>query len=151
MKIELQKPTAAFVGASWTAMFIGVGAYLIGLWNSNMLLNEKGFYFVVMLLGLFAAVSLQKSVRDKIENIKVTGIYIAICWVSFAVSLLLLAIGLFNATLELSEKGFYAMSFLLALFSSIAVQKNIRDLALFEDEFPKVESIEVETNEAVSL
>ncbi len=151
MKIELQKPTAAFVGASWTAMFIGVGAYLIGLWNSNMLLNEKGFYFVVMLLGLFAAVSLQKSVRDKIENIKVTGIYIAICWVSFAVSLLLLAIGLFNATLELSEKGFYAMSFLLALFSSIAVQKNIRDLALFEDEFPKVESIEVETQETASL
>jgi uncharacterized membrane protein YiaA len=151
MKIELQKPTAAFVGASWTAMFIGVGAYLIGLWNSNMLLNEKGFYFVVMLLGLFAAVSLQKSVRDKIENIKVTGIYIAICWVSFAVSLLLLAIGLFNATLELSEKGFYAMSFLLALFSSIAVQKNIRDLALFEDEFPKVESIEVETQETASV
>ena len=151
MKIELQKPTAAFVGASWTAMFIGVGAYLIGLWNSNMLLNEKGFYFVVMLLGLFAAVSLQKSVRDKIENIKVTGIYIAICWISFAVSLLLLAVGLFNATLELSEKGFYAMSFLLALFSSIAVQKNIRDLALFEDEFPKVDTIEVEVKETLPL
>lgn len=151
MKIELQRPTAAFVGASWTAMFIGIGAYLIGLWNSNMMLNEKGFYFVVMLLGLFAAVSLQKSVRDKIENIKVTGIYIAICWTSFAVSLLLLAVGLFNATLELSEKGFYAMSFLLALFSSIAVQKNIRDLALFEDEFPKVDTIEIETKETLPL
>ena len=150
MKIELQKPTAAFVGASWTAMFIGMGAYLIGLWNSSMLLNEKGFYFVVMLLGLFAAVSLQKSVRDKIENIKVTSIYIAICWVSFALSLLLLVVGLFNATLELSEKGFYAMSFLLALFSSIAVQKNIRDLALFEEALPKVETIEIETQEDTS-
>ena len=151
MKIELQKPTAAFVGASWTAMLIGAGAYLIGLWNSTMLLNEKGFYFVVLLLGLFAAVSLQKSVRDKIENIKVTGIYIAICWASFAIALLLLTVGLFNATLELSEKGFYAMSFLLALFSSIAVQKNIRDLALFEDEFPKVDAIEIETEETHPL
>ena len=102
MKIELQKPTAAFVGASWTAMLIGAGAYLIGLWNSTMLLNEKGFYFVVLLLGLFAAVSLQKSVRDKIENIKVTGIYIAICWASFAIALLLLTVGLFNATFEFS-------------------------------------------------
>ena len=36
-------------------------------------------------------------------------------------------IGLFNATLASSEKGFYAMAFLLALFGSVAVQKNIRD------------------------
>ncbi|MBF3543084.1 hypothetical protein ISG10_36270, partial [Burkholderia pseudomallei] len=34
----------------------------------------------------------------------------------------------FNATLLLSEKGFYAMSFALALFGSVAVQKNTRDL-----------------------
>lgn len=40
----------------------------------------------------------------------------------------LLVIGLFNATLLLSEKGFYAMSFALALFGSVAVQKNTRDL-----------------------
>ncbi|KVN16651.1 hypothetical protein WT08_04130 [Burkholderia sp. MSMB1552] len=40
----------------------------------------------------------------------------------------LLAIGLFNATLMHSEKGFYAMSFALALFGSVAVQKNTRDI-----------------------
>jgi uncharacterized membrane protein YiaA len=41
-------------------------------------------------------------------------------------------IGLWNATLALSEKGFDAMAFLLGLFGAVAVQKNIRDLALFE-------------------
>jgi hypothetical protein len=34
----------------------------------------------------------------------------------------------------LSEKGFYAMSFLLSLFGAVTVQKNIRDVAQFGDE-----------------
>jgi hypothetical protein len=29
----------------------------------------------------------------------------------------------------MSEKGFYAMSFLLSLFGAVAVQKNVRDLS----------------------
>jgi len=41
-----------------------------------------------------------------------------------------LIIGLWNAELLRSEKGFYAMSFLLAIFSAIAVQKNTRDTKL---------------------
>jgi len=38
-----------------------------------------------------------------------------------------LVVGLWNATLTLSEKGFYGMAFLLSLFAAIAVQKNTRD------------------------
>ncbi|MCI5115878.1 MAG: hypothetical protein D3921_12850 [Candidatus Electrothrix sp. AW1] len=125
---NMQKPTGAFVGASWAALFIGSGAYLFGLWNADMQLNEKGYYFTLLLYGLFASVSLQKSVRDKLEGIHVTGIYYGICWVSIIISLVLLGVGLWNATFEISAKGFYAMAYLLALFASIAVQKNIRDL-----------------------
>ncbi|WP_246001747.1 YiaA/YiaB family inner membrane protein [Mucilaginibacter gracilis] len=44
----------------------------------------------------------------------------------------MLTVGLWNATLTLSEKGFYAMSFLLTLFSAIAVQKNTRDMINFD-------------------
>jgi uncharacterized membrane protein YiaA len=84
--------------------------------------------------GLFAAVSLQKSVRDRLEGIKVTGIYFALCWVSLLLSVLLLAVGLVNATLAGSEKGFYAMSFLLSLFAAVAVQKNVRDSALADEQ-----------------
>jgi creatinine amidohydrolase len=40
----------------------------------------------------------------------------------------LLTVGLWNAELEKSEKGFYAMSFVLSLFAAIAVQKNTRDI-----------------------
>ena len=114
-------------------MFIGSGAYLLGLWNSDMQLNEKGYYLTILLYGLFAAVSLQKSVRDRMEGIPVTGVYFALCWSSIAIALALLGIGLWNANFTLSEKGFYAMAYLLALFAAITVQKNIRDIELFSE------------------
>lgn len=128
------KPSNAFVGASWAALFLGMLAYNIGLYNATMQLNEKGYYFTLLMYGLFSAVSLQKTVRDKLEGIPVTDIYTGICWFSVGLALLLLAVGLWNAELLLSEKGFYAMSFILSLFSAIAVQKNIRDSKILEDE-----------------
>ncbi len=126
------KPTGAFIAASWMALLVGTLVYLSGLWNASMLLNEKGYYFILLMYGLFSAVSLQKSVRDRLEGIPVTGIYHGLCWVSLGLAVLLLTVGLWNASLADSEKGFYAMSFLLALFGSVAVQKNIRDLARFK-------------------
>ena len=126
----IQRPSSAFIGASWAALLIGAITYLAGLWNAGMALNEKGYYFTLLMYGLFAAVSLQKSVRDRHEGIAVTGIYFGLCWISVLLALLLLTVGLFNATMQNSEKGFYAMSFLLSLFAAVAVQKNVRDSAL---------------------
>lgn len=111
------------------ALVVGMAAYLIGLWNASMQLNEKGYYFIVLMYALFAAVSVQKSVRDKAEGIPVTPIYFGMCWFSTILTILLLAIGLKNATLALSEKGFFAMSFVLSIFAVIAVQKNTRDVS----------------------
>src|SRR5688572_6188399 len=122
-----QKPSAAFITASWLVLFTGILSFVIGLWNSDMLLNERGYYFTVLMFGLFAAVSLQKSVRDQLEGIPVTPIYYGLSWVATALALVLLTVGLWNANLLISEKGFYGMSFLLSLFSAIVVQKNTRD------------------------
>lgn len=139
---HIQKPTAAFVAASWAALVIGAAVYVIGLWNAQMLLNEKGYYFTLLMYGLFSAISLQKSVRDRNEGIPVTNLYYSICWVSILLVLLLLTVGLWNATLADSEKGFYAMSFLLSLFGAVAVQKNVRDLSYFPSERIETESVE---------
>lgn len=122
------EPTAAFKGASWAALIIGVGAYLIGLFNASMQLNEKGYYFAVLIMGLYASISLQKAVRDKEEGVPVTSIYYGISWLAMIISLSLMAIGLYNATsITLSEKGFYAMAFALSVFAAITIQKNVRD------------------------
>ena len=122
-----QKPSAAFVGASWVPLGAGMLGYVTGLWRSELLLNEKGYYFTVLLFGLFSVISLQKSVRDRLEGIAVTDIYYSICWFCTIICIVLLAVGLWNATMLPSEKGFYAFAFLLSLFGAIAVQKNTRD------------------------
>lgn len=126
-----QKPSDAFILASWVALAAGVIAYNIGLWSAEMQLNEKGYYFTVLMFGLFAAVSVQKSVRDRMEDIPVTNIYYGLSWLSTILAILLLVIGLWNATLTLSEKGFYGMAFTLSLFAAITVQKNTRDVEVF--------------------
>ena len=128
VSIPSQRPSAAFVVASWGALCAGFAAYLAGLWNAGVQLNEKGYYFTVLVFGLFAAISLQKTVRDRVEGIPVTKLYFGLSWIALVLAIGLLAAGLFNATLALSEKGFYAMSFGLALFGAIAVQKNTRDI-----------------------
>jgi uncharacterized membrane protein YiaA len=123
----IQKPSTAFVGASWVAVGAGFVGYIVGLWRADMQLNEKGYYFTVIMFGLFAVISLQKSVRDRLEGLPVTDIYYGICWFSTILSIVLLAVGLWNATILPSEKGFYAFAFLLSLFGAITVQKNTRD------------------------
>lgn len=126
----IRKPTAAFVGASWAALAVGTIAFCVGLWNAQMLLSEKGYYLTVLMFGLFSAVSLQKSVRDRLEGVAVSPIYYGLAWVAVGAALVLLTAGLWNAELQPSEKGFYAMSFVLSLFSAVTVQKNVRDLAV---------------------
>jgi uncharacterized membrane protein YiaA len=127
--MQATKISSAFIAASWLAVTVGVAGFLLGIWNAKMQLNEKGFYFVTIMYGLFAAISVQKSVRDRLEGIPVTHIYYGLAWASLFIAISLLGIGLWNATLADSEKGFYGMAFLLALFGAVAVQKNTRDAA----------------------
>ncbi|TWR28159.1 hypothetical protein FPZ42_02800 [Mucilaginibacter achroorhodeus] len=127
------KPTPAFIGASWFALLVGITGYCIGLWNADIQLNEKGYYFTILLFGLFAVISVQKSVRDRAEGLTVSDLYYGISWFATIAAMVLLTIGLWNAGLARSEKGFYAMAFCLSMFSAIAVQKNTRDAKMFED------------------
>ena len=138
-KVFDQKPTPAFVGASWIALLVGMTSYCIGLWNAVMELNEKGYYFTILLFGMFSVISVQKAVRDRLEGIPVTDMHYGISWFTTIVSIVLLVIGLWNAELELSEKGFYAISFLLSMFAAIAVQKNTRDIAYVDANEPKTD------------
>lgn len=129
---QIQPPSAAFIAASWSAFLIGTIAFIIGLWNAEMELNEKGYYFTVLMFGLFAAISVQKAVRDQLEGIPVTNLYYGIAWFSTILTIVLLTVGLWNADMEKSEKGFYAMAFVLSMFAAITVQKNTRDSKAFK-------------------
>ena len=127
-------PTGAFIGASWIAFFIGVLTFCIGLWNTEMALHEQGYYLAVLILGLFATVSVQKNVRDRLEKLPVSDIYYGVSWIALFFSILLLIVGLWNADLSQNEKGFYGLSFVLSLFATVTVQKNVRDKQLLNRE-----------------
>ncbi|ESP91166.1 inner membrane protein YiaA [Pseudoalteromonas luteoviolacea] len=122
-----QSSSKAFNIASIIVLAIGIVTYCIGLFNAQMQLNEKGYYLVILLYGLFSAISLQKSIRDKQENISTSSIYQLLSLISTGAAILLLMVGLYNANLLLSEKGFYGIAYLMSLYAAVAVQKNIRD------------------------
>jgi uncharacterized membrane protein YiaA len=77
---QILQPSAAFIAASWAAFFIGTIAFIIGLWNADMQLSEKGYYFTILMFGLFSAISVQKAVRDQLEGVPVTNLYYGIAW-----------------------------------------------------------------------
>ena len=124
---NVNQPTKAYTFASIIVLLLGVASYGIGLFNAEMALNEKGYYLIVLLYGLFSMVSLQKHIRDEKEGIKTSAIYSQLCWFSSLIAIVLLVVGLYNAELFLSEKGFYGMAYVLSLFAAVTVQKNIRD------------------------
>lgn len=121
------KTSSAFIGASWAALCLGMVGFITGVWNATMTLSEKGFYFALMMNGLFAAISVQKCVRDRLEKVPVTSLYYGLAWFSLILCLVLLSAGLWNAQMTTSEKGFYLMAFAMSLFAAVAVQKNTRD------------------------
>ena len=136
MNLPYRKPSAAFIGASWFALLAGGLTFCIGLWNSAVSLETKGFLSTILMYGLFSAVSVQKSVRDRLEGIPVTHIYYGLSWFSILLCLVLMAVGLWSAPLSLAEKGFYCMAYLLSLFAAITVQKNTRDSVTATDAAP---------------
>jgi len=111
-------------------LLLGGAGFLFGLTNATTLaLSEKGYYLTLLAFGLFAAVSIQKNVRDQEAGLPVPRAYALMSYLAGVLALGLLVVGLLNATLALSEKGYYAMSFVLALFSAITLQKQLRDNA----------------------
>ena len=121
----INKPSSSYVGATWAVFGIGVLGFLIGLWNAQMQLNEKGYYFTVLCFGLYSAISLQKTVRDKEDGLSnVRFVFMRLVGERWQIAVILITVGLWNATLLLSEKGFLlAIAFTMSLFAVITIQK----------------------------
>lgn len=117
----------AFDMFAWIALLGGIVVYVIGLIRSQMELNEMGFYFAVLLLGLFATIAVQEGLRNRFEGIPVSGIFSSLAMFCLLTALTMFVIALFRVDLLPSEIGFYGISYFLALFGSVAVHKMVRD------------------------
>lgn len=148
---EALRPTGAFVNTSIVALVLAIMSFFIGLWNADLQLNEKGYYFSIIIFGLFSVITLQKTIRDELEGIFVTKAYKNLNIVCLIIPIMLMLIGLFNVdTLQFNEKGFFGISFAMTLFAAIVVQKNVRDAAVFDERLePKSEKIVKEVDKEI--
>lgn len=133
-----KRNTAAFTGASYFALSAGLFLFCLGVYNADWELNVKGYYLLCMVLITISCIVVQKVVRDNTEDkelrlhnpkhrmrntIAFTGMAIGGLIIGFA----MFFIGLYNAPFELNVKGYYIAVILLISYSSISVQKVIRD------------------------
>ena len=58
---------------------------------------------------------------------KPSNVFVAASWIAVGAGMTGFLVGLCRADMLVNENGFYAFSFLLAIFGTIAVQKNTRD------------------------
>lgn len=56
-----------------------------------------------------------------------TNAFTFLSWVSFALALIFVLVGVWNADWELVEKGYYAGSMLWAITSAFVLAKTVRD------------------------
>ena len=123
IKKSIKKDDKLSLISTVSACVLGMSAFFIGLYNSEMALSEQGYYAVLLLYSVFSSISLQKTMLEIDSGISVSKFYRNICMISIVLALLFFIMGLFNAELLKSEKGFYAMSYILTLFSSLGIQK----------------------------
>ena len=124
------RPSSAFTTTSWIALASSIGAFLIGLFNASTLTSpEKLLLFFALLFSLLSAVSLQKAIRDQLEGIPCSDAFRNVSRIGLACALCGSAYGIYNLDLTSSEKGFYFLSNLFALFATVTVQKNQLDIA----------------------
>jgi uncharacterized membrane protein YiaA len=124
------KPSFAFIALSWVAALAGVVLYGSMLFNSTALTwSDKNFFAAILIFAVYGAISVQKIVRDRLEGVPFTNLYYGVSWLAVIIAIGMFVNGLFNVNIGMSERGFYGMAMLLALFGAIAIQKNTRDVA----------------------
>ncbi len=131
-----------FFFLTWAAFLIGFAFVLIAIWNTDWMLVEQGFYTIILGWITFSSFSLVKSIRDKIENIKVSKEYLALCWLSVIASFGIGMISVWNTDWELVEKGYYWLGIIFVMYTSFALSKEIRDRQDFTNRQKDKEAIQ---------
>lgn len=126
------KPTLnsskAFSTIAWGCLLTSTGTFAIGLAYSSLPIGSIGFFAACLLFGLFGTIATQKTIRDQLEGIPTTNLFKTISILSTILAISGLTLGLFlTHNMSLSERGFFAMASILALFSTLVIQKNERD------------------------
>lgn len=125
-------PTAAFQGVSWLALGIGLVTFAYTTWYTTGLQPaDRFFLYTAVLFSLFGSLSVSKAVRDKAEDVPVTGLFVGLAYVAAIVPVVFVAYYFtFFSDIPEANRGTLVLAFLLATFATLAIAKNTRDMEL---------------------
>lgn len=123
-----RKPTVAFVGAAWAALVVAILTYSVAVWRMPLTADQRWFYGVLLAFGLFGVVAVVKSVRDREDGIPVTPLFYGLSWVAALGPLAVIVIYLLNSPADELQRGFLFLAYMFAVFATVVVQRNTRDL-----------------------
>lgn len=118
------KSSQTWYGLSWLFFSICLFTTGIGIYNMGMPKSVQGYFVQSVIVITICSFNLQKSLKDKDDGVQsVTGQWMMLTWGAFILSIITIAIGIWNLDAPLSVKGFYSQSIILLIGSSVNLQK----------------------------
>ena len=123
----MKRDTSAWILQTWIFFAIALIFSTYGVFSLNIGGWIRGF----MLLGIFSVLTtsftLSKTIRDNKDKQVDTSAWIMQTWITFGISILMTAGGLYNMVATPETKMFIVVSFLFVLSSVFTLAKTIRD------------------------
>lgn len=123
----MKRDTTAWIMQTWIFFGIALLFSTYGLFTLHIDGWVRGF----MLFGIFSTISasftLSKTIRDNKDKKVDSSAWIMQTWITFGISVLMTAGGLYSLVSDQTTKGFISVSFLFALSSAFTLAKTIRD------------------------
>ena len=96
---------------------------LVGIWNTDWMLLEKGYYTAIILWMTFSAITLIEMLRFKEERVNEPAYFNMSCWLSVTLAFSFGIISIYNTEWDLYLKGYYWMGMIFVAFSTLVLSR----------------------------
>ena len=104
----------------WILFLSGILTYSIGLWRACPLLSGKGYFFGVLMTGMFVTYAYQRAVNLNQNDER----FASVCQMVALITAGLLLVGVWNAPLAPFEIGLYPAAFFVCLMGQFLLQRS---------------------------
>ena len=109
----------------WMLFLSGALIYVIGFWRACPLLSGKGYFFGVLMTGMFVTYVYQRAENLDQSDERLTSV----CQMVTLITVGLLLVGVWNAPLSPLEKGLYPMAFIVCLLGQVLLMRSAEYLS----------------------
>ncbi|MEG0802668.1 MAG: inner membrane protein YiaB [Citrobacter sp.] len=109
----------------WIIFLSGALMYVIGLWQACPLLSGKGYFFGVLMTGMFVGYVYQWAENLNLNDER----FVSVCQMVALITVGLLLVGVWNAPLSPLEKGLYPVAFFMCLLGQVLLMRSTENLS----------------------